>query len=62
MTNSEKAEVIMKAFGFTRAEFKTMTTPDEHNKRLNQLFKIAQQRLNEEADIQISQSMTLSLS
>lgn len=62
MNDNEKSEVIMKAFGFTNAELKTMTTPDKDNMRLNKLFAIAQKQINKEADIQISQNTTLSLS
>lgn len=62
MTNQEKSEIIMKAFGFTRAEFKAMTTPDDDNRRLNKLFEVARKQLTEEADLQISQCSTVSLS
>lgn len=62
MSKNEKAEVIMKALGFTRAEFKAMTTPDENDKRLNRLYEMAKDKVDKAVDAEWRQTQTLSLS
>ncbi|ASL37135.1 hypothetical protein [Lactiplantibacillus plantarum] len=62
MSKSEKAEVIMKALGFTRAELKAMTTPDDGDKRLNRLYEMAKDKVDKAVDTEWRQTQTLSLS
>ncbi|WP_159257065.1 hypothetical protein [Lactiplantibacillus pentosus] len=62
MTKNEKMEVIMQVLGFTKAEFKAMTTPDENDKRLNRLYEMAKDKVDKAVDAEWRQTQTLSLS